>query len=56
MIVKKTKSLEQGYVWIPYIIEETTTIVSEGSWNISKRYRKRRRINKIKNIIENHSI
>ncbi len=45
-MIKQKNSLEEGYIWVPYI-PMTTTIVSEYS---SKNVIRRRKINKIFNL------
>ena len=47
MIIEQKNSLEEGYIWVPYIPMTTTTIVSEYS---SKNVIRRRKINKIFNL------
>ena len=46
MIIEQKNSLDQGYIWVPYILT-TNTIVSEYS---SKNVIRRRKINKIFNL------
>ena len=62
LIGKKGKNIEPGYVWVPYIIEESVPIVVDSNFNpslsLKNRYgvletKKERRSKKIKKILEN---
>jgi hypothetical protein len=62
LIGKKTKNIEPGYVWVPYIIEESVPIVVDSNFNpslsLKNRYgvletKQQRRSKKIKKILEN---
>ena len=46
-MIENKNSLEQGYIWVPYILMTTTPIVSEYS---SKNIIRRRKINRIFNL------
>lgn len=56
----KGTGLQQGYIWVPYVIAENVSVISgtfSPNYNISSRYSKAylskqsRRIEKIKNIL-----
>jgi hypothetical protein len=62
LIGKKTKSIEPGYVWVPYIIQDLPVIIDSGfnsSSSIKSRYGvaetvPQKRSKKIKNILEKY--
>jgi hypothetical protein len=46
------KSNEQGYIWVPYIIQTLSPVISEGSLSSKFGSRRKRRMKKINKIYE----